>query len=224
MQRAAPHVRGDSEFDATRQGWPGTHKPEMSGPDERDQWSKSAVLLELSEGHPKQLGQTCRLSGMASGQYDVLTERIRRYPSAERLTLLRNVGYGGAALCLAVLVGLTQVGAKDAALRLSVYSASIALPLWLLIGGLYEYCIFLGKQSYPHLRTTFMTRLVTGLYLAASSAMFAITAGIVWFLSSAAAYMLAASAFIAIIALAVFHAHLARWWAQQIAPKDGSDA
>src|SRR5882724_4807216 len=89
---------------------------------------------------------------------DKLHLRLRRYPSHERLVLLRNLGYGGAAICLAVLVGLTQVGAKDSALKITVICASVALPAWLMLGAIFEYYIFLGKESYPHLRTNSVNR------------------------------------------------------------------
>ena len=109
---------------------------------------------------------------------DLLTQRIRRYPSSERMILLRNLGYGGAAACLAILAGLAQVGAKDPALKVSVYAASIALPAWLLIGSVFDYYIFLGKQSYGHLQGKFAVALTSTLYAVAGLGMFVATGGI----------------------------------------------
>ena len=91
----------------------------------------------------------------------MLTARVRRYPSHERLLLTRNLSYGAAAACLAVLVSLTQSGATGVALQISVYAASIALPVWLLVGAVYENYIYLGKPSYPHLRSKFFLVYVT---------------------------------------------------------------
>jgi hypothetical protein len=77
---------------------------------------------------------------------DRLTKRMYRYTSIDRLMLSRNLSYG---------VALTQVGVKDIGLEVSVISSSVALPIGLLIGGVYESYIFFGRQSYAHLRTGF---------------------------------------------------------------------
>lgn len=143
---------------------------------------------------------------------DRLSERIRRYASHDRLILMRNLGYGGSAACLVILVGLTQVGAKDPALRVSVYSASIALPVWLLIGAIYEYYIFLGKQSYPHLRTKFFAALVGLSFSVAGLGMVGATGGIIWFLVPEAAYAFGVSALVAFLLGSIFQVQLARWW------------
>ena len=154
---------------------------------------------------------------------DLLTQRIRRYPSSERMILLRNLGYGGAAACLAILAGLAQVGAKDPALKVSVYAASIALPAWLLIGSVFEYYIFLGKQSYGHLRGEFAVALTSALYAVAGLGMFVATGGIAWYLVPDAAYAFAVSAFCAVVLGLAFHAHLAGWWDREVASKDKED-
>lgn len=142
---------------------------------------------------------------------DRLNERMRRYASHERLLLMRNLGYGASAACLVILVGLTQVGAKDIALMVSVYSASIALPVWLLIGAIYEHYLFLGKQSYPHLRTKFYYGLVGLAYTVAGLGIVVATGGIIWFLLPEAAYAFIASSLVAFMLGGIFQVHLARW-------------
>lgn len=138
---------------------------------------------------------------------------------------MRNLGYSGSAVCLVILVGLTQIGAKDIALKISVYSASIALPIWLLIGAIYEYYIFLGKQSYPHLRTKFFSGLVGIAFTVAGLGMVGATGGIIWFLIPEAAYAFAASSLVAFFLGAFFQVHLARWWFREGGPgtKEGDD-
>ena len=159
---------------------------------------------------------------MALPDIDQLNERIWRYSSAERLTLLRNLGYGGAAASLAVLAGLTQVGAKDSALQVSVFAASVSLPAWLLIGSIYEYYIFLGKQSYGHLRTRFLIALSSGLLLVAGLGMLATTGGIIWFLIPEAAYAFGVSVLLAVVLGIVFQWHLAGWWSSHVDAKSGT--
>jgi hypothetical protein len=125
---------------------------------------------------------------------------------------MRNLSYGAAAACLAVLAGLAQVGAKSEALQLSVYGAAIALPMWLLVGGIYEYYIFLGKQSFAHYRLAAVFRFIGVPLVIASIGSFSMTCGIVWFLVPEAAYAFAASSGLAVAGGLAFQAHLANWW------------
>lgn len=156
-----------------------------------------------------------------SSKTDRLTERMRRYASVERLMLMRNLGYGGAATCLVVLVGLAQVGAKDPALKISVLSASAALPLWLLLGAIYELYIFLGKQSYAHLRTQFAVNFIGFVALAAAAGSVGATGGVIWFLMPEAAWVFSAVSIVAFLLAGIFHVFLARWWYGAKGPSDG---
>lgn len=78
---------------------------------------------------------------------DRLATRMRRYASAEQLILMRNLGYGGAAACLVILVQLAQVGTGEIPLKVTVVATSVSLPLWLMLGATYELYIFLGKKA-----------------------------------------------------------------------------
>ena len=137
--------------------------------------------------------------------------------------LMRNLGYGGAAACLVVLVGLTQIGAKDPALKISVLSASVALPLWLLLGGIYEFYIFLGKQSYAHLRTKFATNFIGLIALSAGAGSLGATGGVIWFLMPEAAWAFCVVAVFSIVLAGIFNVFLARWWFGPGGPGRNSD-
>lgn len=143
---------------------------------------------------------------------DRLVERMKRYVSHDRLLITRNLSYGAAAACLVILVGLAQISIHTTALEISVYSASIALPIWLLIGGVYEYYIFLGKQSYPHMRTKLFTRFVGVNFSVAGLGTLGATGGIVWQELPKAIYAFGASALIALILIMAFQNHMAHWW------------
>lgn len=134
------------------------------------------------------------------------------YASVERLMLMRNLGYGGAAACLVVLVGLTQIGAKVGSLQISVISTSVALPLWLLLGGIYEFYIFLGEQSYPHLRTKFAVGFLRIILTVAGLGSVGATAGVIWFLMPEAAWLFGTVCILVVVLGAVFQVLLARWW------------
>lgn len=126
--------------------------------------------------------------------------------------LMRNLGYGGAAACLVVLIGLTQVGAKEISLKISVFSAAFALPLWVLLGGIYELYIFLGRQSYPHLRSRFAAQFTSAVFLLAGLGSVATTAGVIWFLVPEASIIFLTMCVLVATIGSIFHVFLARWW------------
>ena len=152
---------------------------------------------------------------------DQLNDRLQRHISTEGLLLARNLSFGGAATCLIVLVGLAQVGAGGVALKISVLSASVALPMWLLRGIIYEIYIFLGKQSYQHLRSKFPTRFMNSLTMIAVFGSLGATGGVIWFLMPEAAWLFAAVVFLAAILLSIYQWFLARWWFGPGAPGTG---
>ena len=154
---------------------------------------------------------------MAAGEkqpsrIDQLAKRMWRYASNEPLVLMRNLGYGGAAACLLILVGLVKVGAKDLPLQVTVVSSSIGLPLWLVLGVTYESYIFLGKQSYSHLRTPFATNFFFGVALIAGLALFVATGGVIYHLMPNAAWAFGVTSLACLGLVRVFYALLSRWW------------
>jgi len=143
---------------------------------------------------------------------DKLRLRLKRYVSHDRLVLLRNLGYGGAAVCLAFLVSLTQVGAKTSLLKTGIVCASIALPAWLLLGTIFEYYIFLGKESYAHLRTRFLGTLIAVCMSIGGGGTYGVALATIWFLFPEAAYTFMAFSLAAAVSAVVFQWHLAEWW------------
>jgi len=103
-----------------------------------------------------------------------------------------------------VLVGLTQVGAKDSALKITVICASVALPAWLMLGAIFEYYIFLGKESYPHLRTNSVNRFLQLWMFVGGAGTFGATLGTIWFLMPEAAYAFLALSFGGVVAALLF--------------------
>lgn len=149
----------------------------------------------------------------ARSPMDALSERIFRSASHENLTILRNASYGAAAVCIATLVSLTQVGAKSLALSVSVYASAMALPLWLLIGGVIEHYITIGPTSYPHFEVTlkrFDSLLVSQVAMWATVASIG---GVIYFLIPAAFWLFAASGTLAMVHQFLFNRRFAAWLA-----------
>lgn len=126
--------------------------------------------------------------------------------------LMRNVGYGGAAASLIILLGLIPVGAKSLFLQVSILSISASLPLWLLLGGIYELYIFLGKESYSHLRKKSTCVFLGAIMITAGLSLFVSIGGIVWFLMPEAVYVFGAVALASLILGGLFHDSLQSWW------------
>lgn len=149
-----------------------------------------------------------------------LTELQLQNVSQEHLLVSRNFCFGAAATCLIILLALIPTGARPLALQISVISASFALPLWILMGGVFELYFYLGKRSYPHLRSIQMRfRLFSLGYALAGVGLFTAAGGVIWYLEPEASYAFAASVVIAVLVAAGFQVSLTIWW-----PGDGGSA
>ena len=137
---------------------------------------------------------------------------MHRYASLERLMLMRNLSYGGAAASLVILLGLIQIGAKNIFIQASTISISASLPLWLLLGGIYEFYIFLGKESYSHFRKKSTLNFLGAILFFAGLGMITSIGCILWFLMPEATYIFGAASLISLILAGLFHSLLQRWW------------
>lgn len=135
-----------------------------------------------------------------------------RYTSAERLVLLRNIGYGGAAVCLIMLLQMAQVGARDLSLRISAIALSIGMPFWFLLGATVELYIFLGKESYPRFRAAFAKTCIGWFSLLAGTSLTVAIGGLTWYIMPEAGWAFVVTSLVCFGAFQVFDVILARWW------------
>lgn len=148
----------------------------------------------------------------SASKTDRLTALLRRYPSAERLVLLRNFAFGGAAACAAAILAVTQVGATKLELQIAVVSAAFGIPAWICLGGLYEYYIYLGPRSYAHLRQQSTTSFFSVMMITAGLALVGAFGGVIWYLSKTAFGVFVIASVIGTLVFSGFHVFLARWW------------
>lgn len=142
-------------------------------------------------------------------------KRLRRYMSIERLMMMRNFGYGSAAACLVILLGLIQVQSTDRnnpSFLISAISASVSLPAWLLIGVIYEYYIFLGKESYEHLREESMYNLRGSILCIGGLTILISVYNLISLLSPVASKIFGLSSAVALFTGIYFHAYLSKWF------------
>jgi len=147
-----------------------------------------------------------------SSKNERFNNRLHRYASLERLMLMRNLSYGGAAASLVILLGLIQIGTKNTFIQVSTISISGSLPLWLLLGAIYEFYIFLGKESYPHFRKKSTLNFLGVILLLAGSGMVTSIGCILWFLLPEATYIFGTASLISLVLGGLFHTFLQRWW------------
>ncbi len=154
-----------------------------------------------------------------------LNEARRGTPiSTPGLMAMRNKYFGFAALCLGLLLGIAQMADKaDAALQVSIYSASIALPLWVVAGMICELYILLGEASYSHLRTHEQFLIVRTTMIATSGLIIA-AGGIIYFLNEDAFGWFVTTILVAFTLWTGFYYHLAAWWYSPTGPGSSEES
>lgn len=153
---------------------------------------------------------------------DRLLERMSRYPSESRLTLVRNLSYGASAACLVLLAEILEVGLKSEALEIALVGSVVGIPLWIAVGGLYEMFLNLGKQSYPYLRTKAYQNTAGLLMLTAGFALVTAVGAAIWHLSFLAFVGFCCASVLAIVSQFVFAHLFANWWYSSKGPGAGS--
>ena len=148
----------------------------------------------------------------ANSNFDRLLEQVERYPSLEKLQLYRNMYFGAGATCLVLIVQLASTGVSTLWLKWSLLTGAISMPLWLGLGGLFEYYIMLGPKSYPHKRSGFANRLIGSLMLFAGLSLVASIALFLYHAIPFAAYSFLAAIVMVFVISVVFHWHLASWY------------
>lgn len=121
-------------------------------------------------------------------------KKLWRYVSESKLLLMRNLSFGGAGICVAVILVLTQVGIKDIFYLVALTSASIATPAWVALASSYETYIFLGKRSYAHLRSPLTQHLLAPMMLTGAIGLLVSLTALIWHLSELAVECFAGSA------------------------------
>ncbi|MGB7480435.1 MAG: hypothetical protein WA924_08915 [Burkholderiaceae bacterium] len=130
----------------------------------------------------------------------------------DQLSLIRNTFLAGAALTTAILVALTQVGAKETSLALAVIGCSIATPIWLCLAVVIELYLHIGERSFPHLRSWRVSKLYQLLQLLASLSLFLALSGVIYFLWPWALAVFYIASFFALFVSFRAYVKLALWW------------
>ena len=136
----------------------------------------------------------------------------KRIVTSVAITQIRNSSFGSAAFCLVILLGLAQIEARnEIGLQLSMCSVALALPLWLLLGIIYEHYLALGERSYPHIDTPAIRNLTRWVGVFAGTGFVFAAGGLIYFLNLWAFWLFLATTVLGVLCWILFQRHLARW-------------
>lgn len=148
-----------------------------------------------------------------------LAERINAEPNESRLSMSRNMHYGAAGVCLLVLTLLVQMGGSSRAFLASLVSSAVGIPIFLLLGSIYEYYIVLGEPSYAHLRLPRTQALIGTLLTIGGGALLLSVASLIHAAFPPAMFIFFVVAAIAALVATWFYRDLSRWYERDASSK-----
>jgi hypothetical protein len=140
--------------------------------------------------------------------------------SEGQLNLSRAMPYGAAATCFAILCAMTQVASRGIAAQFAIVGATAALPLWLVVATIYEFYLYLGRDSHQHYKSAEIQRLIKHVSYFAGVALLLSVGGLVHVLLPWATYAFVFACLSAFWVLHRFQTSLAAWWRVQSPRQD----
>lgn len=115
-------------------------------------------------------------------EFQRITISMLGQSDAERIGIVRNTFLAAAALPTAILIALTQVGAKQLSLQVAVVGSALSAPIWLCLAVVLEVYLHLGEGPRTHFRQVRTSKLYTWLQIVAGTSLYAALCGIIYFL------------------------------------------
>jgi hypothetical protein len=143
---------------------------------------------------------------------DQLAKRLNRYMSESKLLMIRNMSYGASGICLVIVGLLLQPHTMTTPLLVSIFCASVAMPLWACLGVIYETYIFLGTRGHAHARSTFAQSIIAITAMLGILGLIAAIFSLIYYLSQMAAYSFCGAILLAAIIFSAFYKHIASWY------------
>ncbi len=139
-----------------------------------------------------------------------LLDAYNRYPSESKFLMYRNLSYGAAGIHLLIIILLAQIWSESQALRVSLYSSALGMPIWLGLGGIYESYILLGRKSYSHFNSELGQSFYSFCYTIAGISLIISLCSIIYFLDHNALWYFGLGAAIMLFIVGSFHNSLAK--------------
>lgn len=145
----------------------------------------------------------------------LLHQAYWRDPTPDRIGIYKAIGLGGGAVCLAVLLAATQFTTKGPAAYTAIYAAIIGMPCWFYFGGVHDYYLLLGQESYPHFASKETQSHIERALLCGGFATAIALAGLSEYLAPYGSVVFLAIAVFFLQRGARFHVRLANWWSER---------
>ena len=112
---------------------------------------------------------------------------------------MRSAAIGGASVSTAIVLLLLQTGISDAALKLALYTACVAIQAWIAAWQYIEAYNFYGRASYKHFNTPKGSGVAVALSLAGIVGLSISVAALIWHLAPLAALIFSASSVVTLV-------------------------
>jgi hypothetical protein len=107
----------------------------------------------------------------------------------------------------------TQFTTKNNPAYIAIYAALIGMPCWFYFGGIHDYYLLLGSESYTHLASEETQAQLGKVLLLGSFATVVALAGLAEYLAPFGSILFTAVGLVAVYKGMRFHYRLAKWWA-----------
>ena len=77
-------------------------------------------------------------------------ELVHKYPSQQKIQIHRTLSFSASGVCLLILLAIIDAGLESKSISISMQGAAFAITVWLFIGSILEYFIFIGPKSYQY--------------------------------------------------------------------------
>jgi hypothetical protein len=143
---------------------------------------------------------------------DLIRSKLLGTVTAERTILVRNTFLAGSALATAILIALTQVGAKELSLKVAVVGCSITAPTWLCLAACLEAHLHLGDDLKPQLIALRTGIVYALLQLAGGVSLYVAVCGVVAYLLPWALYVFVVASAISAFYVLFIYVQVAKSW------------
>jgi hypothetical protein len=132
--------------------------------------------------------------------YEKEIASVTRRLTESHLSSMRGSAIGGASVSTAIVLLLLQTGVNSPALKLALYTASLAIPAWIAAWQFIEAYSFYGRKSYSHFSRVQGSGLAVGLAIVGMACIATSLSSLIWHLAPmASAIFMVASVVAAVL-------------------------
>lgn len=128
-----------------------------------------------------------------------------------RWEVTRAVALGGAGLATAIVFLITQIGIQSGSISVSLFFASVAIPIWIAIWRVGEAYSFFGPDSHAHFATFEGSGVGILLFIVGCVLLFGAFVSLIWYFSVLSALAFFVSSIAMSVVVIKHHAKVQAW-------------